>query len=212
MKIYDISLPLTERLPVWPGEPKPQLSRISSIEDGADANVSELRVGTHAGTHLDAPLHLRMDGQPVDAIPLDTLIGDAWVCRLPGSVTTVTAEALEAAGIPGDTTRLLIATANEQLWNQPDWSYSEDYVALNDDAARWIAARGMVLVGIDYISIETSSSSGMRVHHMLDEAGVVPVEGLDLRGVAEGRYRLVCLPLKLPGADGAPVRAVLIEE
>jgi arylformamidase len=212
MKIYDISLPLTDRLPVWPGEPSPQLSTLSSIEEGADANVSELRLGTHTGSHLDAPLHLLADGEAVDQIPLETLIGDAWVCRLPESVRAVTAADLEAANIPGDTTRLLLATANEQLWNQPDWSYTEDYVALTEDAARWIERRAMALVGIDYLSVEAPGSAGMPVHHSLVAAGVVAVEGLDLRGVPEGRYRLICLPLKLPGADGAPLRAVLLAE
>jgi arylformamidase len=212
MKIYDISLPLTDQLPVWPGEPKPQLSRLSSIEEGEDANVSELRLGTHTGSHIDAPLHLLQEGKSIDEVPLETLIGDAWVCRLPDSVRMVTAKDLEASGIPGDTTRLLLATANEQLWNSPDWSYTEDYVALSDDAANWIAGRAMALVGIDYLSIEAPGSRGMPVHHSLVGAGLVVVEGLDLRGVPEGRYLLVCLPLKLVGADGAPVRAVLIAE
>lgn len=209
MKLYDVTLPISSKLPVWPGDPFPRLTPVASIDAGAAVNLAELRLGTHTGTHLDAPLHVLRDGAATDAIDLSRLIGPAWVCRIPTHVRSVSSRDLDQAGIPQSTRRLLIATGNGGIWDQATWEYTEDYVALSADAAAWLVDRGIDLVGVDYLSVELPGES-LAVHHTLLSKGKVIVEGLDLRQVPEGAYQLICLPLKLAGADGAPVRAVLV--
>ncbi len=212
MKIYDVTLPVSPHLPVWPGDPIPEVNPISSIPAGDEFNVSALRLGSHTGTHVDAPRHLFAGGATVDQLPLETLIGEAWVCRLATSVRTVTAADLDRAGVPEGTRRLLLATGNGVLWDRLPWSFSEEYVALSADAAEWIVARGIVLLGIDYLSVDPAGTQEPAAHRILLSAGVVVVEGLDLRRVPEGSHRLACLPLKLAGGDGAPARVVLISD
>ncbi len=211
MKIYDVTLPLSAALPVWPGDPAFQIESVTSIDDGDEFNVSALRLGSHTGTHVDAPRHLLAKGAAVDQLPLEILVGDAWVCRLPDSVQTITARDLEAAGIPEGTSRLLVATGNGALWDLSPWSFTEDYVALDGSAAMWAVDRGISLLGVDYLSVDPASGDPS-AHRTLLSAGVVVVEGLDLRAVPEGAYRLLCLPLRLAGADGAPARVLLISE
>ncbi len=169
---------------------------------GDPCTLSELSMSAHAGTHVDAPRHLFPAGKTLDALPLETFLGEARVVELPGP--EVTAEALEAARIPPDTHRLLLKTRADS--QSPVSSY------LTEDAARWIAPRGARLVGIDSISVDPEGSADLTAHRVLLGAGVAIIEGLDLSGVNPGLYLLACLPLKLRDADGAPARAVLIED
>lgn len=210
MRIYDVTLPLSADLPSWPGDPPFEMVPISSVAAGDEATVSRLQLGTHTGTHIDAPAHLQEGGTTVERIPLELLVGDAWVCRLPGELSLVTAEALEAAGIPEGTCRLLLSTANGDLWERSPGVLSEEYVALGPDAADWVVDRHIQLLGIDYLSIDPPGATSLPAHRGLLSHGVVVLEGLDLRQVPEGPYRLVCLPLRLCGAEGAPVRAILL--
>ncbi|MHB0870738.1 MAG: cyclase family protein [Chloroflexota bacterium] len=212
MRIYDITLPISGALPVWPGDPVFEIVPVSSPAAGDEAAVSKLQMGSHSGTHLDAPSHLFPSAETVDRIPLESLVGDAWVSRLPMELSLVTGRSLEAAGIPEGTRRLLLSTANGGLWERSPWSFSEQYVALSPDAAEWVVARGIQMLGIDYLSVDPAGASGLPAHRTLLSRGVVVVEGLDLRRVPAGPYQLVCLPLRLEGADGAPVRVLLIAD
>jgi arylformamidase len=119
---------------------------------------------------------------------------------------------LETLNLPGSTRRLLLKTRNSKLWEMPSPRFEPDYVALDPDAARWIVDKGIRLVGVDYLSVQRFADSEATTHRVLLEAGVVIVEGLNLTSVAPGPYRLVCLPLKLVGSDGAPARTILIKE
>jgi arylformamidase len=121
----------------------------------------------------------------------------------------ITAADLEAAAIPAGTERLLLKTRNARLLDDED--FRRDFVYLTLDAARWLVERGVRLLAIDYLSVERMDAQPNVVHQTLLKAGVVIVEGADLRLVAPGSYLLACLPLKLEGADGSPVRAVLVE-
>jgi arylformamidase len=210
MRIYDVSLPLSARLPTWPGDPEFEFTPIVGPSAPEQAQVSSLRLGTHSGTHIDAPRHLFPDGASVAQIPLGSLVGDAWVCRLPSDLPLVTARALEGASIPGGTRRLLLGTGNGLIWDRPYHAFTQKYVALSPDGADWIVARGIVLVGIDYLSVDPFDAPGLPAHRTLLGNGVVVIEGLDLRRVAAGHYRLCCLPLRIEGADGAPARVVLL--
>ncbi len=209
--MYDISLPLSPQLPVWPGDPAIELKRIATMDAGALANVSYLAGTVHIGTHIDAPDHFLNNGVTVEQLPLEVFFGPAWVLAVPESAEHITVPVLEALAWPEGATRVLFRTRNSRYWAQGDLQFHEDYAALTPEAARWLVDRGVRLVGIDYLSIAPFADP-VPTHRVLMEAGVVIVEGLDLHRVPAGRYVLGCFPLALQGAEGAPCRAVLWEE
>ena len=209
MTLYDISLTISPDMTVWPGDPAVSLRRISSMDAGKHANVSELSCGVHTGTHVDAPNHFLNDDRTVESLPLDILVGPARVVELPESVTVVTAQVLQAAAIPAGTLRLLLKTRNSQIWASGDLTFHADFVGVSKDGADWLVAHGVRLIGIDYLSVSPYKQS-VPTHQALLQPGIVVLEGADLSRVPPGEYQLVCLPLKLAGSDGAPARAILI--
>jgi arylformamidase len=208
MRTYDITLTITPDMIVWPGDPKVSIQRTSSMDSGDNANVSQISMSCHTGTHVDAPHHFLNNGKTVEDLSLDLLVGRAYVLYLP-EVSQITASDLRYAEIPPRTRRLLFKTRNSELWKNGHREFKPDFVALSVDAAEWLVDRNVRLVGIDYLSI-APYNLGSPVHTILLDAGVVVIEGLDLSKVSPGRYTLHCLPLKLGGADGAPTRCVLV--
>jgi arylformamidase len=211
MRLIDISLPLSGSLPVWPGDPKVQVTRLMSIEAGDNANVSHLNCSVHSGTHIDAPVHFVPGALTADRIPLDVFVGPVEVHHLP-DVAEVTPNDLVACHLPSGTERLLLRTRNSENWARGTTEFDQHYVALTPDAAQWVVRRGLRLIGIDYLSVQRFSDSEPHTHQTLLSAGVVVVEGLDLSRVQPGSYQLICLPLKIQDSDGAPVRAALVQE
>ena len=211
MKIHDISLTLSPDLPTWPGEPRLSLERKRKMEEGSRSNVTHFSAGVHIGTHVDAPYHFLGGNAPtVESLPLDVLIGPAAVMVFP-DLELITADDLRSAGLPAGVSRLLFKTRNSSLWRRGLTEFQEDFVALSADAAEYLVEQGIRLVGIDYLSVAPFSDA-VPPHRILLQAGVVAVEGLDLSEVEAGDYRLYCLPLKIKGSDGAPARAILIED
>lgn len=210
-KIFDVSLAISPDMPVWPGDPRVELERVESMDDGAHANVSRLSAGVHTGTHVDAPNHFLNDARTVERLPLDVLTGPCYVVQLPDGVEAITAEALEGISLPRDVRRILFGTSNSHYWARGETEFKEDFVAITEDGAQWLVEWGIQLVGIDYLSVAPYGDS-VPTHRVLLEAGVVVVEGLDLSTVPRGFYDLYCLPLKLLGADGAPARAILLQK
>jgi arylformamidase len=208
MRIYDLSLGISPDLPVWPGDPPVRLERVSSIADGANANVSTLHCGVHVGTHVDAPLHFIDGARSVETLPLKVLTGRAYVVDL-RKAEVLDAATLEASDIPPRTRRILFKTRNSALWARKEPEFRKDFVAVDASGAEWLVRKGVQLVGVDYLSVAPFGDS-KPTHRILLEAGVVVVEGLNLSEVSQGRYTLYCLPLKLVGSDGAPARAILI--
>ena len=206
--MYDISVGVSPEIPVWPGDPPVVLERLKSIENGDEANISHFRASVHVGTHIDAPIHFVEGGATVDAIPLKSLLGRAYVVDL-RKADVLDAATLEAAPIPPRTRRLLFKTRNSELWTSGERSFQRDFVAVDASGAEWLVKKGVKLVGVDYLSV-APFNDGVPTHTILLEAGVVVVEGLDLARVSKGRYTLYCLPVKLMGSDGAPARAVLV--
>jgi arylformamidase len=208
MRVYDVSVPLRPTIATYgDSEPGPKLHYHSLIREGQSANVSELSLGSHTGTHVDAPDHFLDNKIGIDKIPVDSLVGPAYVVEF--DVTAhITRDDLETAGIPREATRLLAKTTNGRFWE--DDAFHPDFIGFDDSAADWLAER-FVLVGIDYLSIERFHSSTHAVHNALLSKGAVVLEGLDLREVPPGEYLLVCAPLNVVGADGAPARAFLLE-
>jgi arylformamidase len=197
VEIFDVSVPLREGMVTYPGDPEVRLVRAASIADGAPVNLTRIDFGLHSGTHVDAPVHFIDGASGVDAVPLDALIGPCEVVEVPDLSGDSVARAPEGAE------RLLFKTPNSELWAHEE--FAEEFARLDGEGARLLVERGVRLVGVDYLSVGDEDA-----HHALLEAGVVPVEGLDFRGVEPGSYKLVCLPLRVVGADGAPARAVLI--
>lgn len=210
MTIHDISLTISPDLPVWPGDPRLELERISSMDEGADANVTRISAAVHLGTHVDAPHHFLNDGRTVEGLSLEVLTGPCYVLQLPDGVDAITAEVLERSEITSDMKRILFGTSNSHLWAQGEKEFQTDFVAITEDGAEWLVEHGVQLVGVDYLSVAPYGDS-VPTHKVLLEAGVVIVEGLNLSKVMRGFYDLYCLPLKIAASDGAPARAILIQ-
>ncbi len=210
MPIYDISLTISNELPVWPGDTPVSLTRNRDMHYGELYTLSQLLSTVHVGSHLDAPMHFVRHGHGVDQIDLNKLIGPCYVVGLP-NVDTIDAQALEQANIPANVTRLLCRTRNSQYWLHDDKVFHTDFVPIHPSGAEWIVQHGMQLVGVDYLSVG-AYEGGIPTHEILLSNGVVPVEGLDLSRIEPGEYQLICLPLKLKDCDGSPVRAVLMRE
>jgi arylformamidase len=196
MKILDVTVPIRPGMPVYPGDPDVRLSRERAIAKGDPANVGRLDFGLHTGTHVDAPLHFIEGAAGVEALSLDVLVGPAVVVEAP--------ELQDDVPLPAGAGRILFKTRNSELWVRDE--FAEDHVSVGRGLAARLTAANVRLVGIDYLSIGDAA-----VHELLLGLGVVVLEGLDLRGVEPGEYELVCLPLKVVGADGAPARTVLLQ-
>ena len=206
-RIYDISVPIRSGGLVYPGNPEIEITLQQAVAKGAGANVSFIRFGSHTGTHADAARHFFDDGQTVDTIPLERLIGPALLLSFPDDLRAVTAADLQKHDIKGHT-RILLRTRNSALLSQQQ--FVRDYTYLAPDGAQYLVDNGVELVGIDYLSIEQFLSGHHKTHRTLLERSVVILEGLDLSVPAPGEYELICLPLRIEGCDGAPARAVLI--
>ncbi|HCS38222.1 MAG TPA: cyclase [Anaerolineaceae bacterium] len=211
MKLFDVSLTIREGMAVWPGEPAVVLNRRTKIEEGAHANVSFLSFGAHTGTHVDAPFHFIADGSKVDEMPLEALVGPAQVVEVPDSVKVITAEVIAGLKISDEPKRLLFKTSNSRYWDLVTNEFQPGFVGIDLGASEELVKRGMILVGIDYISVSPYKIS-KPTHDELLGAHMIIIEGLDLRKVQAGFYTLYCLPLKLHGADGAPARVILTQE
>lgn len=201
----DISIPLSGATVVWPGDPPLQIQRISDMEHGAGSNLTSLTMSVHSGTHVDAPLHFLRQGASVDRLGLSAMVGVARVIQV-GGRPSVSRHELETHRIrKGE--RLLFRTANSRrAWDSKPFDHG--YVHLSADAAEYLAGRKVRLVGVDYLSVASMEDAAF-VHRILLKAGICIVEGLDLRAVCPGSYDLVCLPLRIAGAEGAPARAIL---
>lgn len=202
----DVSVPLHAGTVCWPGDPTLILSPAASMAAGDLCNVSRLELSAHAGTHMDAPRHYLADGATIDSLPLEAVVGPARVVRIddPHVITAAAVEALQLQ--TGE--RVLFRTRNSDR----DWHshpFDRDFVHLSADAARMLAACRVQTVGIDYLSVGGFERDGDETHRALLSAGIWLIEGLDLSRVTPGEYDLVCLPLRLVGADGAPARAIL---
>jgi arylformamidase len=205
MHIYDVTVPLSPVLAVYPGDPVVDIVPVAQLTQGDVANVSRVTLSSHSGTHLDAPRHFYELGATVDALDLSRLLGPARVCAIasPSHITADDLRALELQGVR----RLLFKTPNAVLWDRP--GFQHNYVALTGSAARLLVERGVDLVGIDYLSIDAFECQDFPVHRTLLGAGVLILEGLDLRAVPPGDYELIALPLLLRDGDGAPARVLL---
>lgn len=210
MPIYDVTVPLRNGLPTWPGDPAVQITDFRSLSDGDSANVTALNIGAHTATHVDAPAHFIEGAAKVESLDLNVLIGEAEVVAVPEDYLAIDNEFVLAYCSPG-AKRILFKTRNSAFWSEPKPEFRTDFTYLDLGAAQTLAHFGAKLVGIDYLSIEKFHSEKNETHLALLSHGVVIVEGLNLSDVPAGKYELICLPLRLQSnkGDGAPARVVL---
>ncbi len=208
MKVYDVSVLIEEGMAVWPSDPGLSIELASSMAKGDRANVTRIEMGAHTGTHMDAPFHFEPDGQGIDQLTVDTLIGPCRVFDLTHISGHIDREALEQCDLT-DVTRAIFKTVNSLHWKTNPHQFKKDFIAVVADGASYLVEMGVQLVGVDYLSVEPFGSKGHPVHHTLLQANVVVVEGLNLCEVPAGDYEIIALPLKIRGADGAPTRVVL---
>ncbi len=214
MHIYDISLPITQNMLVWPGDPNIVIRQMSSIEKGNDANVSQIRMSVHTGTHIDAPRHFLNRGKSIGQIPIHKLVGKAFLMVIPDEITLINENVIKEylkEEILGKTKKLLIRTHNSTIGLLEKSDFREDYVGLDSTAADYLAQKNLDLIGIDYLSIAAFKDI-VNTHKILLQNDIILLEGINLSGIKEGFYTLQCLPLNLDNCEGAPARAILIDK
>jgi arylformamidase len=201
----DISVPLRSGLLTWPDDPAARITRIQDLSNGDACTVSHLAMSAHTGTHVDAPAHYLAGGATLDDMPHDATVGPACVVAVPDAAA-IGAGTLADLGLHrGD--RVLFRTRNsERRWSER--AFDERYVALSPEAARLLVEVGARAVGVDGPSVD-AWHGGDAVHRILLGAGIWIIEGLDLASATPGRYELLCLPLRIADAEGAPARALL---
>jgi arylformamidase len=206
--IYDVSVPIVNGMPVWPSDPPLKLTAQSHLsrDKSHTVQVTSIEMGSHTGTHMDAPYHFVEGGRKLDEIPLEELVGPAMVIHIAG-VPSITLKHLTSL-VWNDVRRVLFKTDNSEHWN--DGTFYEKFVYLEPDAAEFLVQQGVRLVGIDYLSIDPYKSEKHPTHFVLLPRNVVIIEGLNLSHVPPGVYQMVALPLRLLSGDGAPARVILI--
>lgn len=201
----DVTVPIRDGMVHWPGDPAVHVTRVKDLEHGHPATVTHLDLGVHTGTHVDAPVHFIAGAPGIHELPLGSLLGPARVVALPNA-RTITAQAIEEAA-PAAGERLLFRTDNStRCWR--DDRFVPDYTYLSLAGARALAAHRVATVGVDYLSIG-GGDDGPAIHRALLESRICVIEGLNLSQIAPGLYDLICLPLRIHDADGAPARVLL---
>ncbi len=210
MPYYDISVPLANEMPTYPGDPGIQVTASASLANGDSANVTHLNFGAHTGTHVDAPAHFIEGASKVDSMDLETLIGPAKVVEVPSTNLSIGLDLITQHCTSNDT-RILFKTRNSSFWKDSNLAFRKDFTYLEFEAAQELVRLGVKLVGIDYLSIEQFGEKDHPTHLSLLSKGIVILEGLNLNEVPPGEYELICLPLRVSSGkgDGAPARAVL---
>ena len=206
--IYDVTVPITNTMPVWPTDPPVQL--LSKSHESQDKthiiSLTAITMGSHTGTHVDAPFHMIQGGKRLNEFPLDILVGKAQVVEITG-VHSIGRGELEGISWDG-AERVLFKTENSAHWQ--DGKFYEEFVYLEPGGAEFLVQRGVRLVGIDYLSIDKFQSPSHPAHFVLLNKNILILEGLNLRRVTPGEYTMYALPLNLQDADGAPARVILI--
>jgi arylformamidase len=204
MEIYDISQTLRRGIANWPGDPDFRHRWTMRIREGESSNVSAIDLCVHTGTHVDAPLHLDDAGCDIAGVPLGPFTGPARVLAIPSE------KSIRISDLSGvdwtNVARVIFKTRSSQL---PEHFFDENFVYLEEDTARFLVEKGIVLVGTDAPSVDAFTNADLPSHRILLQHGIVILEGARLEHVPPGDYELVCLPLKLTGLDGSPVRAIL---
>ncbi|MFH1742948.1 MAG: cyclase family protein [bacterium] len=204
-KLIDITLTLSDKTPVWPGDKRFKRTVLRTMTSGDDCTLSCLEMSSHNGTHIDAPLHFVDGGATVDRLDPEIFVGPVRVIEH-DTEKHIEPSDLDRMALDG-VERVIFKTRNSRLWN--DSAFHEDYIGITAPAARVLVDLGLRLVGSDHLSVGPFGDEQEETHRILLGNGVVILEGLDLRNVEPGDYELIALPLKIAGGEGSPTRAVL---
>ena len=202
----DITVPLRHGMVCWPGDPPVKIKRIRDLDRGDGNTISQLSMGSHTGTHMDAPAHFLRKGIGIDKMPLDRIVARARVIEIRDAKSKNLSELAGHKIRRGE--RILFKTQNSaRVWKKD--RFIEDFVYISREAADFLVERDVRAVGVDYLSVGGFKRDGSYVHQALLRGGIWLIEGLDLSRVKPGRYELICLPLKIDRGDGAPARAII---
>jgi arylformamidase len=210
MKIFDVTVPITNSMAVWPGDPAMNNHLVAAIENGDEANVTAIHMSAHTGTHIDAPRHFVENGDGIESLHLSTLLGEVEVVEIDSNVDHIDVDTLAGLNKERWKTRVLFKTRNSRLRLIEKQSFDQAFTALLPEAANYLVNRGVKLVGIDYLSI-APFENGMDTHLAFLKNNVIVIEGLNLSDVSAGIYNLIALPILLENGDGAPARVLLIQ-
>lgn len=210
MKIFDVTVPITNSMAVWPGDPAVNNHLVAAIENGDEADVTAIHMSAHTGTHIDAPRHFVENGDGIESLHLSTLLGEVEVVEIDSNVDHIDVDTLAGLNKERWKTRVLFKTRNSRLRLIEKQSFDQAFTALLPEAANYLVNRGVKLVGIDYLSI-APFENGMDTHLAFLKNNVIVIEGLNLSDVSAGIYNLIALPILLENGDGAPARVLLIQ-
>lgn len=201
----DISVTIKSGMAHWPNDPSVSIRRTKNMGAGDKDNVSFIKMGSHTGTHMDAPLHFIKNGKGLDKMPLDAAIGPARVLAIRDRHRVEAGELKTYSIKPGE--RIIFKTKSSSFWKTN--AFQKDFVYISQEAADYLSGAGVSVVGVDYLSVGGYHKDGAQTHKILLKAGIWVIEGLNLYGIKPGDYDLICLPLKILNSDGAPARAII---
>ena len=201
----DISLAIKSGMVHWPGDPAVSVRRIKERSKGAAADLSLISMGSHTGTHVDAPRHFIPQGMSIDRMPLDAMIGPARVIEVQDRECIKETQLRKCRIRCGE--RIIFKTRNSEYWRNA--AFKKNFIYISLAAAHYLAAKGVRTVGIDYLSVGGYYRDGVKVHQILLGRGICIIEGLNLSQAQPGNYDLICLPLKILNGDGAPARVII---
>lgn len=206
-RLFDLSLKLSSATVRYPGDPPPELARVSDIELGDSLTASQFSMNCHVGTHVDSPAHFLADGKLLGELPLESFYGPAVVLQLAGEKRRIDLADLQAESIPTGH-HVLLKTRNSQLLGSGD--FTPDYSYLSEEAAQFLCSRNPLSLGFDYYSLDPSDRVDFPAHKAVAKQGLPVFVCLDLSAVSPGRYVFSGLPLPFEGMEASPVRAVLM--
>ena len=203
----DLSIPIHDEMLIYPGDPAYKWQQVLFKSNGDVCNLSKMELGCHTGTHLESPRHMISDGAVVEDFDINQLCGVAYVAQIDGE-GDITAESLDKANIPAGVERLLLRTdnSNRDRLNPP---FQADFCAFDLSAAEWLVSKGIRVIGLDFLTIEHSPDLSFPVHKCLLGSGMAVIEGVATKHAPLGMVELVCAPMRLLAAEGAPCRVLV---
>ncbi len=203
----DLTIPVHDEMLIFPGDPVYRWQQVLFKSKGDVCNLSRMELGCHTGTHLDSPRHMIADGAVIEDFDINQLCGTAYVAQIEGG-GDITADSLEHANIPAGVERLLLRTENttRDLLNPP---FQADFCAFDLSAAQWLVSKGIRVIGLDFLTIEHSPDQSFPVHKCMLGSGMAVIEGVATKDAPLGMVELVCAPMRLLVAEGAPCRVLV---
>jgi arylformamidase len=205
-RVYDLTAPITPNTVVYPGDPHFSTEDIASLKSGSQFHLCHMHLGNHTGTHIDFPAHVVHGGKTSTDFPIQSLIGSGLIIEVPETEMSITKIFIKSQESISQNDFVFFKTANSKISKQAE--FTEKYVYIEPDAAEELIKKGVKIVGIDYISVDSYEAEGLPVHHALLSRDILIVEGLELKEVPTGRYKIYIMPNSIPDMDGLPVRVI----